>query len=105
MATETVFVDTSSCISEIIEVHSDVLVDLLVVLARVFDAVAPSSPLEGLSSITLLISKMASARAAIGSWRGGSAIRACRVGRSLILADLVDLAVCNFKHYDDHGDL
>ena len=33
MATEAMFVDTSSCISEIIEVHPDVLVDLLVMLA------------------------------------------------------------------------
>ena len=44
MATKAAFVDTSSCISEIVEVNSDVLVDLLVVLAKVFDAVAPSSP-------------------------------------------------------------
>jgi len=44
MATEAAFVDTSSCISEIVEVHSNVLVDLLVMLAKVFDAVAPSSP-------------------------------------------------------------
>ena len=47
MVTEAALVDTSSCVSEIIEVHSDVLVDLLVVLAKVFDAVAPISPLEG----------------------------------------------------------
>ena len=46
MATEAAFVDTSSCIPEIIEVHSDVLVDLLVVLAKVFGVVAPGSPLE-----------------------------------------------------------
>ena len=44
MTTETAFADMSSCISEIVEVHSDVLVDLLVVLARVFDAVSPSAP-------------------------------------------------------------
>ena len=44
MVTEAAFVDTSSRISEIIKVHSDVLVDLLVVLAKVFNAVAPSSP-------------------------------------------------------------
>jgi len=61
--------------------------------------------MEGLSIVMLLVGEMASARAAIGSWRGGSAIRACRVGRSLILADLVDLAVCNFKHCDNLGDL
>ena len=47
MTTEAVFVDTSSCISEIVEVHSDVLVDLLVVLAVMFNVVAPSSALEG----------------------------------------------------------
>ena len=44
MATEATLVDTSSCVLEIIEVHSDVLVDLLVVLVRVFNAVAPSPP-------------------------------------------------------------
>ena len=44
MARKTALVDTSSCVSEIVEVRSDVLVDLLVVLARMFDAVAPSSP-------------------------------------------------------------
>ena len=43
MATKAALVDTSSCVSEIIKVHSDVLVDLLVVLAVMFDAVAPSS--------------------------------------------------------------
>ena len=45
MATEMAFVDTSSCISEIVEVHSDVLVDLLVRLAVMFNVVAPSSAL------------------------------------------------------------
>ena len=45
------------------------------------------------------------AGAAIGSWRGGSANRARRVGRSLILADLVDLVVRRFKHGGDLGDL
>ena len=54
MATEAAFVDTSSCISEIVEVHSDILVDLLVVLAKVFD--------------TVLVSVMT--WTAIGSWRG-----------------------------------
>ena len=49
----------------------------------------------------MLVSETASAGAAIGSWRGGSAIRACRVGRSLILADLVDLVVRSFKHCGD----
>ena len=37
MVTKEALVDTSSCISEIIEVHSDVLVDLPAVLAKVFD--------------------------------------------------------------------
>ena len=32
-------------------------------------------------------------------------IRACRAGRSLILVNLVDLAVCSFKHCGDLGDL
>ena len=53
----------------------------------------------------MLVSKMASTGAAIGPWRGGSANRACRVGRSLILEDLVDLTVCSFKHCGDLGDL
>ena len=65
--TETVLVDTSSRVSEIVEVRSDVLVDLLVVLARMFDAVAPSSPLEGLSIIAVLVGKTTLARAVIGS--------------------------------------
>ena len=55
MATEAALVDTLSCISEIIEVHSDVLVDLLVVLAVVFDAVAPSSALEKLPVVAVLV--------------------------------------------------
>ena len=45
MATEAMFVDTSSHISEIVEVHLDVLVDLMVVLAVMFDVVALSSAL------------------------------------------------------------
>jgi len=69
MATETVLIDTSSRVSKIVEVHSDVLVDLLVVLARVFDVVAPSSPLEGLSIIAVLVGETTLAGAAIGSWR------------------------------------
>ena len=44
MVTKMALVDTSSCISGIVEVHLNVLVDLLVVLAKVFDVVAPSSP-------------------------------------------------------------
>ena len=41
---ETTPVNMTSHVSEIIEVHSNILVDLLVVLAKVFDTVAPSSP-------------------------------------------------------------
>ena len=68
MATEATLVDTSSCVSEIIEVHSDVLVDLLVVLAVMFNAVAPSSALEGLPIVAVLVGE--ATWAAIGSWRG-----------------------------------
>ena len=53
----------------------------------------------------MLFGETAFAQAVIGSWHGGSAIRACRVGRSLILPDLVDLAVRSFKHCGDLGDL
>ena len=55
MMTKAAFVDTSSRISEIVEVHSDVLVDLLVVLVVMFNAVAPSSALEGLPVIAVLV--------------------------------------------------
>ena len=55
MATEMAFVDTSSCISKIIEVHPDILVNLLVVLAVIFGAVAPSSALEGLPVVAVLV--------------------------------------------------
>ena len=68
MVAEAAFVDMSSCISEIVEVHSDVLVDLLVMLAKVFDAIAPSSPLEGLSVVTVLVGE--TTWAAIRSRRG-----------------------------------
>ena len=74
-------------------------------LARVVNAIAPGSLLERLSIIAVLVGKMTSARAAIRSWRVGSANRAHRVGRSLILVDLVDLAVRHFKHGGDIGDL
>jgi len=53
----------------------------------------------------MLVGETASAGVAIPSWRGGSVIRACRVGRSLILVDLVDLAVRSFNHCSDLGDL
>ena len=58
MATEAAFVDASSRISEIVEVHSDILVNLLVVLVRAFNAVAPDSPLEGLSVVVVLVGEM-----------------------------------------------
>ena len=67
MATEVVFVDTSSCISEIVEVHSDVFVDLLVRLVVMFNVVAPSSALEGLPIIAVLVGE--ATLAAIGSCR------------------------------------
>ena len=44
VARETALVDMMSRVSEIVDVRSDVLVDFLVVLARVVDAVAPSYP-------------------------------------------------------------
>ena len=65
MATEAAFVDTSSCILEIVEVHPDVLVDLLVMLAVRFSVVAPSSALEGLPVVTALVGE--ATWAAIGS--------------------------------------
>ena len=68
MATEAVFVDTSSRIPKIVVEHSDVLVDLLVVLAVMFDAVAHSSTLEGLPVIAVLVSEVT--WAAIGSLHG-----------------------------------
>ena len=68
MATKVVLVDTLSCVSEIIEVHSDILVDLLVMLAKVFDVVAPCFPLEGLPIVVVLVGE--ATWAAIGSRRG-----------------------------------
>ena len=68
MAREMALIDMTSRVSEIVDVHSDILVDFLVKLAKVVDTVPPSSPLEGLSIIMILIDKTASARAAIGSW-------------------------------------
>ena len=55
MATEAAFIDMSSLISEIVEVHSDILVDLLVVLVVMFSAVAPSSTLERLPVVVVLV--------------------------------------------------
>ena len=72
MARKTALVDTSSRVSKIVEVPSDVLVDFLAGLAGVVDAVAPRSPLERLSIIAVLIGEMASAGVAIRSWHGGS---------------------------------
>ena len=68
MVTETAFVEMSTCILEIVEVHSDILVDLLVGLAVMFNAVAPSSTLEGLPVVTTLVGE--ATWAVIRSWRG-----------------------------------
>ena len=65
----------------------------------------PLAPPRGVVHITMLVGEMASAGAAIGSWCSGSANRARRVGRSLILIDLIDLAVRRFKHSGDLGEL
>ena len=70
MVAKAVFIDTSSCISEIVEVHLDVLVDLVVGLVVMFNVVAPSSPLEGLSVVVVLVNEMT--WAVIRSWHGGS---------------------------------
>ena len=67
METEAAFVDMLSCISKIVEVHSDVLVDHLVMLAEMFDAVAPSSTLEGLPIVAVLVGE--ATLAVIGSCR------------------------------------
>ena len=67
MATEAVFVYTSSCILVIIKVHLDVLVDLLVMLVMMFNVVDPSFALEGLPIVVVLVDE--ATWAAIGSWR------------------------------------
>ena len=67
MSREMAPVDMTSRITEIVDVCMDILVDFLVVLARVVDVVPPSSPLEGLSIIVMLVGEMTSTRAAIGS--------------------------------------
>ena len=46
VAREMALIDITSRVSEIVDVCSDVLVDFLVRLVRVVDAVAPSSTLE-----------------------------------------------------------
>ena len=68
MVREMAFVDMTLRIPEIVDVCSDILVDFLVMLARVVDTVPPSSPLEGSSIITMLVGEMASAGAVNGSW-------------------------------------
>ena len=68
MVAEATFIDMLLCILVIVEVHSDVLVDLLVVLAVVFNAVAPSSTLEGLPVVAVLVGVVT--LAAIGSCCG-----------------------------------
>ena len=68
LAIEAAFFNTSSCISKIVEVHSDVLVDLLVMLVVVFDVVAPSSALEGVPVVAVLVGE--ATWAVIGSLRG-----------------------------------
>ena len=46
MATEATLLDTPSCIPKVIEVHSSILLDFLVVLVMMLGTVAPGSPLE-----------------------------------------------------------
>ena len=68
MVTKAAFVDMPSCILEIVEVHSDVLLALLVLLVVMFNVVAPSSALEGLSVVAVLVGE--ATWAVIGSLRG-----------------------------------
>ena len=65
MATESVFIDAPSCISTIVEMHPDVLVDLLAVLVVIFGVIAPSSTLGGMPIIAVLVGE--ATLAAIGS--------------------------------------
>ena len=44
MPRETMPIDMTSCIPEIVDVRSDILVDFFVMLVRVVDVVPPSSP-------------------------------------------------------------
>ena len=55
MATKTTLLDTPSCISTIVEMHPDVLVDLLAVLVVIFGVIAPSSTLGGMPIIAVLV--------------------------------------------------
>jgi len=66
MAAKAAFVDMSSRISKIVEVQSDVLVDLLVMLAVMFNAVAPSSTLEGLPVVAVLVGERLGRRSDLG---------------------------------------
>ena len=47
MSGETAPIDMTSCILEVVDVCSDILIDFLVVLARVVDMVPPSSHWRG----------------------------------------------------------
>ena len=69
MLRETAPIDVTLCIPEVVDVFSYILIDFLVVLARVVDMAPPSSPLEGLSIITMLVGETTSVGAAIRSWR------------------------------------
>ena len=57
-ATESAFVDAPSCILMIVEMHPDVLADLLVMLVVMFGAIAPSSTLGGLPIVAVLVSEV-----------------------------------------------
>ena len=46
MATKAMLLDTPPCILEVAKMYSGILFDLLVVLAMVFGAMPPGSPLE-----------------------------------------------------------
>ena len=46
MVTKVMLLDMPSCILEVVEMYSSILFDLLVVLAMVFGAMPPRSPLE-----------------------------------------------------------
>ena len=51
-------VDMTLRVSKIVDVRSDILVDFQVMLARVVNVVAPSSPLERLSIVVVLVGEM-----------------------------------------------
>ena len=58
MAAESAFVDAPSCISMIVEMHPDILVDLLVLLVMMFGVITPSSTLGGLPIIVVLVDEV-----------------------------------------------